>query len=136
MREHLFVDTAGWMAMADSKDPLHQKSLDVRDHWLEHGGILTTSNYILDETLTLIRMRIGTEAAQKWWTQLSESPRCRVEWIRPDQAEKAVQWFFGWKDQAFSFTDCTSFILLKELSIEKVLTGDRHFITAGFQILP
>jgi predicted nucleic acid-binding protein len=136
LRERLFVDTAGWMAMADSKDPLHLKSIDTRDHWLEKDGILTTSNYILDETLTLIRMRIGIEAAAKWWTMVSKSPRCTVEWIGPEEQEKAIQWFFGWKDQSFSFTDRTSFVLMQKLGIEKALTGDRHFMIAGFQTLP
>jgi hypothetical protein len=134
--ERLFVDTAGWMAMADSKDPLHLTSVHTRDGWLEKDGILTTSNYIVDETLTLIRMRLGIEATEKWWTMISESPRCKVEWIDPERAEKAVRWFFGWKDQSFSFTDCTSFVVMRELVIEKVLTGDRHFSAAGFQILP
>ncbi|MCK4785745.1 MAG: type II toxin-antitoxin system VapC family toxin [Desulfobacteraceae bacterium] len=136
MIDRLFVDTAGWMAMADSKDPLHLTSLHTRDRWLEKGGILTTSNYVLDEMLTLIRMRLGNQATEKWWTRISESPRCSVEWISPERAGKAVRWFFDWKDQSFSFTDCTSFIVMRELGIEKVLTGDRHFTTAGFQILP
>ena len=134
--ERLFVDTAGWMAMVDAKDPLHRGTITTRDSWLENGGILTTSNYVLDETLTLIRMRIGLEAAQKWWTMVSGSPRCIAEWIRPELTVNALRWFFGWKDQTFSFTDCTSFVLMQELGIEEVLTGDRHFTTAGFRILP
>jgi len=93
-------------------------------------------NYVLDETLTLIRMRIGIEAAEKWWTMISDSPRCNVEWIIPERTEKAVRWFFSWRDQSFSFTDCTSFILMKELGLEDVLTGDRHFAAAGFRIHP
>lgn len=136
MIERLFIDTAGWMAMADSKDPHHAASIQTRDHWLENQGILISSNYILDETLTLIRMRLGDKATEKWWTLISESPRCSVEWISPERAEKALRWFFGWNDQSFSFTDCTSFVVMREMGIEKVLTGDRHFITAGFQILP
>lgn len=122
--------------MADAKDPLHIKSLEARDGLFEQGGILVTSNYVLDETLTLIRMRIGIEAAAKWWTMISESPRCKVEWITPERTEKAVRWFFGWRDQSFSFTDCTSFIIMRELGLEDVLTGDRHFATAGFRIHP
>ena len=124
------------MAMADSKDPHHLASLDSRDHWLEADGLLVTSNYILDETLTLIRIRLGIEAAQKWWAPISESPRCIVEWVSSSQTEKALKWFFDWKDQTFSFTDCTSFVLMRESGIEKALTTDRHFTIAGFQILP
>ena len=134
--KRLFVDTAGWMAMADAKDPLHQKSVRFRDKSLEQGTILVTSNYILDETLTLIRMRLGIESAEKWWELISESSRCNVEWITPERSEKALYFFFRWRDQSFSFTDCTSFILMRELGIENVLTADRHFITAGFQTHP
>ena len=122
--------------MADAGDPLHIKSVGLRDNWLEKGGVLVTSNYILDESLTLIRMRLGIEAAEKWWMMVSESPRCNVEWITPERNEKAVRWFFTWKDQSFSFTDCTSFTVMRELGIEDVLTGDRHFATAGFSIHP
>ena len=122
--------------MADAKDPLHQESLYSRDEWFEKGAVLVTSNYILDEALTLIRMRLGIEAAEKWWAMTSESPRCKVEWITPERTEKAVHWFFRWRDQSFSFTDCTSFIVMREQGIEDVLTADRHFITAGFQIHP
>lgn len=132
----LFVDTAGWMAMADSKDPRHKESLHYRDQSLEQSAVLVTSNYILDETLTLIRMRLGIEPAEKWWAQVSESPRCNVQWIDPDRAEKALHLFFHWRDQSFSFTDCTSFILMREMGIENVITSDHHFITAGFQIQP
>lgn len=132
----LFVDTAGWMAMADRKDPLNTAAITSRDNWLENNGILITSNYIMDETLTLIQMRIGLSAAKKWWDMVSKSPRCKLHWITPEREQAAIKWFFGWQDQSFSFTDCTSFVLMKEFSITKVLTGDRHFITAGFEILP
>ena len=134
--KRLFVDTAGWMAMADAKDPLHASSVRTRDRWLEEGGVLTLSNYIVDETLTLIRMRLGMGAAEKWWSLVSQSRRSRTEWVTPDRMEKAIRWFFKWQDQSFSFTDCTSFVIMTELGIEKALTADRHFITAGFEILP
>jgi hypothetical protein len=132
----LYVDTAGWMAMADRKDPLNAVAIATRDLWLENNGILVTSNYIVDETLTLIRMRIGLNSARKWWAMVSKSPRCKMHRITPEREQTALKWFFGWQDQSFSFTDCTSFVLMKELSIAKVLTGDHHFITAGFEILP
>ncbi|MDZ7831132.1 MAG: PIN domain-containing protein [Desulfobacterales bacterium] len=132
----LFVDTAGWMAMADRKDPLNAAAIAARDQWLENEGVLATSNYIVDETLTLIRMRIGLDAAKKWWAMVSKSPRCKMYWITPEREETAIQWFFDWQDQSFSFTDCTSFVLMKELGVTKALTADKHFITAGFEMLP
>ena len=132
----MFVDTAGWVSMADKTDPLHIDCMGVRDQFLEQGGILVTSDYVMDETLTLIRMRINIEAAEKWWNQVSSSPRLRWEQVDPGRAEKARAWFFSWKDKAFSFTDCTSFIIMRELHISTALTADRHFLIAGFEILP
>jgi len=45
----------------------------------------------MDETLTLIRMRIGIDAAERWWGQVCESPRVRWEWINTERAERARQ---------------------------------------------
>ncbi|CAB1083501.1 hypothetical protein D1AOALGA4SA_11063 [Olavius algarvensis Delta 1 endosymbiont] len=134
--KRLFVDTSGWMSLADESDPIHRDCMTVRDQWLEQGGLLVTSDYIMDETLTLIRMRIGIDAAERWWGQIGESPRVRWEWIDTERAEKARAWFFKWRDKSFSFTDCTSFTIMRELHIKKALTGDRHFRKAGFEILP
>lgn len=61
----LFVDTAGWMAMADQKDPLHREFRRLRDAHLRRGGLLVTSDYVMDETLTLIR--IGSA-----WTHVAD----------------------------------------------------------------
>ena len=134
--KRLFVDTSGWMAMADASDPVHVDCLATRDNWLELGGILITSDYVVDETLTLIRMRLGIHAAEKWWRIYSGSPRCMTERITVDRIEKAVQWFFKWQDHAFSFTDCTSFVVMRELGILSALTTDGHFTRAGFKKLP
>lgn len=134
--KRLFVDTAGWMAMADSNDPLHKKSLHCRDQWLEDGAILVISDYIVYETLTLVRRRLGVDAAKKLWRLISDSPRCKKEWITPERLDKAVQLFFQWYGQSFSLTDCTSFIVMRELWIEDALTADSHFSIAGFCIHP
>ena len=136
MERRLFVDTAGWMSMADGNDRLHVECINVRDQWLKKGNLLLTTNYVIDETLTLIRKRIGLEGAERWWAQVSESPRLKVEWIDFERADKALRWFFKWRDKSFSFTDCTSFVVMRELRLKKALTGDKHFIEAGFEVLP
>jgi len=88
---------------------------------------------VVDEALTLIRIRMDIRAAETWWRQVSGSSRVRWEWIGPERAEKARTWFFRRKDQAFSFTVCTSFVVMRELGIRRALTTDKHFLTAGFQ---
>jgi predicted nucleic acid-binding protein len=116
--------------------PAHAASRRTRDELLRDGGILLSTNYVLDETLTLIRMRLGLRAAEEWWAQIEGSSRIRWEWIDPMRAEKARRWFFQWKDKDFSFTDCTSFVVMKEARARLALTTDRPFRQAGFEKVP
>jgi predicted nucleic acid-binding protein len=132
----LFVDTAGWMACADAADPSHGKATTARDRWLERKGVLVTTDYVIDETLTLIRFRLGLSAAEAWWKQVEGSARLQWEPITPERAEKARHLFFRYADKDFSFTDCTSFVVMQQRRLKQALTTDRHFKQIGFQIVP
>ncbi len=131
-----FTDTAGWMACADRSDPLHHQAVQARDNWLRENGVLVTTDYVIDETLTLIRGRLGLRAAEAWWAQVENSARLRWEWIGIERAEKARGLFFRFRDKDFSFTDCTSFVVMKELKLRQVLTTDRHFAQMMFDVRP
>jgi predicted nucleic acid-binding protein len=132
----VFVDTAGWMACADEADPDHERACAARDAALEQGGVLVTTDYVLDETLTLIRKRVGLDAAEAWWEQVEGSSRIRWEWIGVTRAEKARQVFFRHRDKDYSFTDCTSYVVMQELRLREALTTDDHFRQMGFAVLP
>lgn len=132
----LFVDTAGWMACADAADPAHGRARAARDAALEAGRILVTTDYVVDETLTLVRVRMGVAASEAWWTQVEGSCRVRHEAIDALRAEKARAIFFRHRDKRYSFTDCTSFVVMRELRLREALTTDRHFRQAGFDVTP
>jgi len=132
----LFVDTAGWMACADAADPAYDPARAARDAALEAGRVLVTTDYVVDETLTLVRMRLGIRAAEAWWAQVEGSPRVRHEAIDALHAEKARAVMFRHRDKDYSLTDCTSFVVMRELRLKDALTTDRHFRQMGFHILP
>ena len=132
----LFVDTAGWVACADAADPAHNKCAAARDTWLQEGGVLVTTDYVADETLTLLRVRLGLGTAEAWWQKVDSSPRLRWEYVSVTRADKARGFFFRYRDKQFSFTDCTSFVVMRELRLREALTTDHHFAQAGFVTLP
>lgn len=132
----VFVDTAGWMAMADAGDPHHEAACRVRDVELSGGTLLVSTDFVLDETLTLVRLRLGLRAAARWWAGIEASRRLRWEPVGRERLERARRWFFQWSDQRFSFTDCTSFVVMRELGLERALTSDAHFAHAGFEVVP
>jgi predicted nucleic acid-binding protein len=132
----LFVDTAGWVACADAADPAHKQAAAARDHWLDEGGVLVTTDYVADETLTFLRLRLGLDAAEAWWRQVDGSSRLRWECVSLARADKARGLFFRYRDKEFSFTDCTSFVVMRELKLREALTTDHHFAQMGFTLKP
>ncbi|MBI4264251.1 MAG: type II toxin-antitoxin system VapC family toxin [Acidobacteria bacterium] len=132
----VFVDTAGWVACADAADPAHVRARDARDAALEAGQTLITTDFVVDETLTLIRFRLTLAAADAWWEQIDRTARLRWERVDSERFEKARHLFFQFRDKDFSFTDCTSFVVMRELRLTHALTTDGHFRQMGFQMLP
>ena len=58
-----------------------------------------------------------------------------MEWIGPQRFELAKAFFRKHADHGYSFTDCTSFVVMRELALTEALTTDRHFVEAGFKAL-
>ena len=132
----VFVDTGAWMACADRADPAHLACRAARDATLDAGRILITTDFVVDETLTLIRFRLGLAAANAWWQQIDGSARLRWERVGSDRFERARSLFLQYRDKDLSFTDCTSMAVMRELKLKSVLTTDRHFQQVGFDVMP
>lgn len=132
----MFVDTAAWVAAADAADAAGSAVRQARDQWLSNGGVLTTTDCVIDETLTTIRFRLGPDAAEAWWLTINGSARLRIESIDEARRERALSLFFRYRDKRFSFTDCSSFVVMRELQIRRALTLDHHFRQAGFEVVP
>jgi predicted nucleic acid-binding protein len=61
-----------------------------------------------------------------------ESAACRIEWTDADRFSRCVEFFRKHADQDWSFTDCLSFLMMRELELRDALTKDAHFEHAGF----
>jgi predicted nucleic acid-binding protein len=130
----LFVDTSAWFALHDTRDQNHRdaiaKSFEIRRRKIE----LITSEYIIDESITLIRHRISHKAAVIFGESLLFSNIVTILDISYEDRLKAWELFKKYEDKSFSFTDCTSFTLMKNLSIRKAFTFDEHFKQVGIDI--
>lgn len=131
--ERLFVDTSAWFAYVNRRDPEH-KLVSAAVHAFE--GRLLTSNFVFDETVTFCLYRLGHEAATALGNVLLDS--AEVDLIRLTAADEQAAWdlFKERKDKNYSFTDCTSFVLMRRLGIRRALALDADFRQEGFEILP
>jgi len=129
----LFIDTCAFYAFIDRRDNQHEKIAEILRIRPER---FVTSNYILDELITLFRMRgLAFNKFSPFVNSLWNEEICDIFRISGDIDFKAWQMMQKYKDQKFSFTDCTSFILMRNYGIEKVCTLDKHFQIAGYEIV-
>lgn len=129
----VFVDTAGWYAYIRGDDPDHRRVAKALERW---EGRLITSNFIFDELVTLVRGRLGHEAAVKTGRALRSLDVVKLVRLEAEDEEQAWRLFSEHTDKQYSFTDCTSFVLMHRLGLTVALTTDRHFRQAGFRTDP
>lgn len=131
----VFVDTAGFLALWDSSDEHHSAALNVQSDLARKRRRFLTTDYIVDETTTLLQRRHSHAAAVDFLETSRRSGALRLEWVDPDRFSAAASWFQRHSDKAWSFTDCVSFVVMHELKIRDAFTTDHHFTQAGFAAL-
>ncbi len=133
-----FIDTWAYRALADRRDVAHEDAKRRLLRLRDKKTPLFTSNYVLDEAYTGIRRRAGADVAIAFgddMRNLAVRGDLRVEWIDRGREESAWELFRRYRDlPKLSFTDCTSFALMRELAIDEVLTDDVDFerVNLGF----
>ena len=135
MGRRVFVDTSGWYSLIDRRDAGHGPTRAFVGEWLGSGGRLVSSDYVLDEAFTLARARSGATAAIRLMDLIEGTAALDLEWVSYERFERAKALFRRYADQAFSLTDCTSFVLMRELELGGAVTSDEHFRIAGFELV-
>jgi predicted nucleic acid-binding protein len=135
MAPEVFVDSSGLYALADHRDPARASVERFVAKPTKSGIELILSDYIVDESCTPAKARGGRHGALRLLEIIDRSHAFRRVWIGEERFEAAKSLFQKHADQGYSFTDCTSFVLMRELRIKDALTTDRHFVEAGFRPL-
>jgi predicted nucleic acid-binding protein len=136
-----FYDTWALAALANRSDPAHDDCA-AADEALENAGLVAiTSDYILDETITLLHSAAGFRVAALFldlMTTRIEAGEVLLVTIHPERRERSFQVFrrLGKETPRLSFTDCTSFVVMRELGLRLAFTADRHFHRAGGGVRP
>ncbi len=131
----LFIDTWGRMAIANRSEPRHVEVTQLYQEVRSRKIPVYSSDYVLDEFITLIfRRETHNHAAQFLEAVLASAAKAqlRVESVNRDRFLAAWELRKRYHDKPrISFTDLTSMVIMSELGIEQVLTGDEHFMHVG-----
>jgi predicted nucleic acid-binding protein len=135
----IFVDTWAWYALADTADTDHIIAQLTNEQLLADNYTFITTNFVLDETITLLRYNLHHTATVRFYETLQQLIKAElVEYIRINESYEMDAWeiFKQYSDQKFSYTDCTSFAVMRDLKLSQVFTADHHFATLGFILAP
>jgi predicted nucleic acid-binding protein len=130
----IFVDTSAWFARLVTDDPNHQAALE----WsVSNRERLITTDYVIDETLTLLRVRGQHRSAIVFGEAMFEAPIATIHYVTPDEIREAWRVFRDYRDKAWSFTDATSKVVMERLGIRQAAAFDEHFRQFGtVEIVP
>jgi len=119
----IFVDTWAWSAMTNRRDTEHELARTTNKRLADVGYHYVTTNFILDETYTLIRTKLHHRGAVEFGQmikQLKAAEEITVVQITEELEETAWEIFERYDDKDFSFTDCTSFQVMLLLGIQRL----------------
>lgn len=133
--EHVFVDTAFWIALIYPRDNLHATAKAWARACDKHQ--LVTTDAVLGELETFFAEK-GPELrtmVSKYIGELENDPNLSVLPGSREVTRKARKLFAERPDKGYSSVDCNSMVTMKDRDIRLVLTYDEHFEQEGFVAL-
>ena len=124
----IYADSGGWFALFVPDDKNHDAA--VQWHTQNTRPLLTT-DYIVDETLTLMKARGEYRRALTLGRQFFSNELAVIHYLTQDDINEAWRTFAQFSDKEWSFTDCTSRVVMARLGITEAFAFDLHFSQFG-----
>lgn len=132
----MFIETSAFIALYLKSDEFHEQATSFLGS-LSKDTFFITSNYVLDEVYTFLRSVKGKAVAVDFAKFLAQNAEIvKLKRISLEDEKEAFNCFRNYDFPRLSFTDCTSFAMMKRLSLKEVFTFDKHFAKAGFNVVP
>ncbi len=132
----VFIDTGAFFDFLFEGSSNHEQAIE-KMKGVQNGlwGSIVTSNYILDELITLLCRRADHSVALRCVNGIRKSHSITIIFINEQYEKWAWNSFKRSRDSGISFTDHTSFVLIDIFGIDTVFSNDGHFEDAGYALL-
>jgi predicted nucleic acid-binding protein len=131
--QKVIVDTSGLYAMVDRADPHHVRaSAFLRSRSAPRE--LLVSNHVFDETMTLVKLRLGVHVAMQLGVRLRNSRLIKMVVFSQAQEQETWRIFSRYLDKEWSYTDCACLVLAQEHETTLAFSFDHHFDQMGLYL--
>jgi uncharacterized protein len=127
-----FVDTSGFLAVANPDDAEHPVAAERWRALIERGERLVSSNYVVVETITVLHHRYGVIAVRRFCADVLQA--ISVAWVDEPVHAAAVGALLAGGRRGPSLVDCASFEIMRREGISAALAFDRHFEDLGYAL--
>jgi predicted nucleic acid-binding protein len=131
--EAVFVDSGAWIALALTRDPLHQAAVQQWELLQRSGVKLHTSVPVVIETFTFLDRNANRDVAMVWRESIYRPGTVRILPCELSDLEQSWDYFRRADLHKLSAVDATSFAIMSRARIRTAYTFDHHFAAAGFR---
>lgn len=138
----IFVDTWAWVALALKRDQHHGRvKVQHRTFQRAHRQYVTT-DFLLSEVIAHLYTTLTTDQAQSFINNLlvsADTGTYQLVHVSAQQFRRAWELRQRYHDKPdISFVDFTSMVVMQDVGIRDIFTGDIHFqqVNLGFRLLP
>jgi predicted nucleic acid-binding protein len=136
----VLVDTSAWDALEDRNDSNHAAAVRYQATLRQEHMPVYVTNFVLDECYTLLLRNVGyarTVAFKRTLDRMQTGRILTVVHISEELEKTAWEVFAQFnQDKTWSFTDCTTKVVMERLNIQHVFAFAQHFEQMGFTRLP
>jgi len=125
----ILVDTTVWVGASDKNDDFHESSRSIVDAIrLEKSPLALTTDFIIDETVTILGKRkgFGAKNAGKVGHGILSSPRVFVVYIEESILRRALERYPEYLGE-LSLTDVVSVVVMEKFHIKEIFSHDTDF---------
>ena len=138
MGNKVFIDSSVFIALLNKDDSLHKKAVDLIKNMQENGLEPITSNFVLNEVITVLSLRVNKKTAL-FFAEFSHAKDSALNVISVGEKieNKAIDYLKKIKSKNISFCDCTILAILDLFEIKNIATFDKDFNIkdANFKII-
>jgi predicted nucleic acid-binding protein len=128
----ILLDTGYFIALFTPDDDLHERAAAWSLHLNEP---LLVTEYVLLECVNSFSKPKDRSSAHALIEHVRSDPACELVHASPKLFEAGLRLHRERPDMEWSLTDCISFALMGERSLQRALAYDHHFEQAGFEAL-
>ena len=138
----IFIDTWAWVALALKRDKNHRTAKSWHKRLRRAGRRYVTTDFVLSELIAHLYTTLTPPQAQGFVNTLLaavDAGTYQLVHVSPDQFRRAWAMRQKYHDKPdISFVDFTSMVVMLDLGVTDVFTGDDHFrqVNLGFHLVP